>query len=298
MAHCVAKAEALAARGRDIKLVVTMSPPEVNKQNGAGPIWSSAALQSSYVGLWRQIAAAYAGRSVIAGFDICNEPFAPGSFREGQTTWFAFAKTIRDAIREHDPTRTIILQTSPHARPMVHDTFPSLPSFPDLPPWAFDNVVWSYHMYEPTYEFTHQKVPHYSPDPQIYQSTTNPAVTLPGSNYPYGQLRYNNHSFVFDKNFLRSVLAPIRAFQLRARVPVYIGEFSAARWCANSSHRDWVADVISIFKEYGWAWTFHSFRGYSGWDYEKDWSSATSPEPARNPANSPGWQILVNSLAS
>jgi aryl-phospho-beta-D-glucosidase BglC (GH1 family) len=295
MAHCVAK-----AGERGISLVVTIGPDQVNLKTG--PIWSSATLQASYVGLWRYLAAYYAGNKVIGGFDICNEPFPPGSFRDGQSTWFAFAKSIRDAIREQDPTRTIILEPSPHGFPMVHDNFPPDPlEFPDLPPWAFDNVVWSYHMYEPI-DFTHLNVP-YKPPAQGQQFPSSPLVypgMVPAANYPYGQLRYKA-DFNANTKFIQDVLAKLRAFQLRTRVPIYIGEFSAARWSSNASHRVWLSDVLAEFQKYGWAWTFHTFRGASPWDYEKDWSAAYTPDnasPPSDPARSPGWQTLLSALAS
>lgn len=56
----------------------------------------------------------------------------------------------------------------------------------------------------------------------------------------------------------------MRRFVAANHVPIYVGEFSPARWAPdNSSHR-YVADVIALIEAERWAWAYHSWREYQG----------------------------------
>jgi hypothetical protein len=49
-------------------------------------------------------------------------------------------------------------------------------------------------------------------------------------------------------------------------VPIYVGEFSAIRWAPGAA--DYIRDLIELFEEYGWSWTYHAFAEWHGWDTE------------------------------
>jgi len=85
-----------------------------------------------------------------------------------------------------------------------------------------------------------------------------------------------------DKDALRRELQPVRDFQLAYNVPIYIGEFSAIRWGKGADR--YLKDVTDIFEEYGWDWSYHAFREWSGWslehgDVEDDAQPAATPPP-------------------
>jgi len=42
---------------------------------------------------------------------------------------------------------------------------------------------------------------------------------------------------------------------------------------------NYLRDLIDIFEEYGWDWTYHAFRGSSVWDldYTNDYGDAAKP---------------------
>ena len=61
-------------------------------------------------------------------------------------------------------------------------------------------------------------------------------------------------------------MQPVIDFQNKYNVPIYVGEFGVARWAPNAEK--WLEDVISIFEENGWDWTYHAYREYNGWDAE------------------------------
>jgi hypothetical protein len=50
-------------------------------------------------------------------------------------------------------------------------------------------------------------------------------------------------------------------------VPIYVGEFSAARWTGDSGNR-YLEHCLEFFEEYGWSWTYHSWREWHGWNAE------------------------------
>ena len=43
-------------------------------------------------------------------------------------------------------------------------------------------------------------------------------------------------------------------------------EFSAVRWAPGADL--YLKDLISIFEENGWDWTYHAFREWRGWSLE------------------------------
>jgi hypothetical protein len=68
----------------------------------------------------------------------------------------------------------------------------------------------------------------------------------------------------------------VRAFVRKYKLPIYVGEFSCVRSAPGDSAYRWTKDVVELFEAEGWSWTFHSFRGYHGWDQEL---SASTPKP-------------------
>ena len=71
---------------------------------------------------------------------------------------------------------------------------------------------------------------------------------------------------MWNREQLRRVLEPVREFQLAYNVHIYVGEFSAIRWAPGSV--DYLRDCIELFEEYGWDWSFHSYREWHGWSVE------------------------------
>ncbi|MFC1852481.1 hypothetical protein ACFL27_19970 [candidate division CSSED10-310 bacterium] len=51
-------------------------------------------------------------------------------------------------------------------------------------------------------------------------------------------------------------------------MPIYVGEFSAIRWAPDNSAYYYLRDVIELFEEYEWNWTYHAFREWHGWSVE------------------------------
>jgi hypothetical protein len=63
-------------------------------------------------------------------------------------------------------------------------------------------------------------------------------------------------------------MEPVREFARKYKLPIYVGEFSCVRNVPGDTTYRWIADVVELFEAEGWSWTFHSFRGFHGWDQE------------------------------
>lgn len=71
----------------------------------------------------------------------------------------------------------------------------------------------------------------------------------------------------WDRRQMRVNLEPaIRFQQDHPNARIYIGEFSCIAWVPGAA--EWIRDMISLFEEYGWDWTYHAFREWQAWDVE------------------------------
>lgn len=184
-------------------------------------LWTDQLLQDAIVAFWQTIAARYADRGdVIYGYDLLNEPH-----EVDPDTWLALAQRIIDAIREIDPYHTVIVEGTDFADPKA---------FSSLVPVDDDNVIYSFHFYYPN-NFTHQGIH----EPYV------------GPGYP---------SEMWNEEYLRAILQPVREFQLRYNARILVGEFSVTSLAPTDSRRAYLQDVLRIFEEYGYDYAYWSFR--------------------------------------
>ena len=110
-----------------------------------------------------------------------------------------------------------------------------------------DNVIYEVHMYTPGW-FTHQGA----------NGAPRPA--------PGKELAYPNPERGVDKAKLREWLRPVVDFQRRHNARIFVGEFSASIFAPGAGR--YLRDCISLFEEFGWDWTYHSFREARWWNVE------------------------------
>ena len=108
------------------------------------------------------------------------------------------------------------------------------------------------HMYQPT-DYTHQGVH----DKEKYRNK-----------YPASAIPYPNPERKWDATFLRSTLQPVVDFQKKYGARILVGEFSATTWAPGAEK--YLDDVITVFEENGWDWTYHAFREWAGWSVEHE----------------------------
>ena len=202
-----------------------------------------------FVEVWRHIAVRYKGRPAVWGYDLINEPCQNKPSPEGCDNYWSLQERTARAIRMIDPDTAIIVEVDQWDDPGGYDF---------VNPMAVPGIVYQAHMYRP-HAFTHQGV-HGGKERWAY-----PGVI---------------QGVAYDKDALRRELQPVRDFQLAYNVPIYIGEFSAIRWGKGSDQ--YLKDVTDIFEEYGWDWSYHAFREWSGWSLEHG-DVETDSQPAATP---------------
>jgi hypothetical protein len=239
-----------------LRVVVDLHSPPGGRATVSGYVGSDdrlftdPACQAKFIAVWQRIATRYRDARPIWGFDLANEP-VEDLVEEGCDDWQGLAERAAREIRAIDPRRTIIVEPAAWGGP---------DGLADLVPLPFSNVVYSVHMYLP-HAFTHQGV-----------HGAGPAWRYPG--VIDGKL--------WDKAQLEAALRPVADFERTHGVPIYIGEFSAIRWAPDDSARRYLEDLIAIFEERGWDWSYHAFREWSGWSVEHGSDRATTA-PAATP---------------
>jgi hypothetical protein len=217
-------------------LVDLHTPPGGRVEGGVCRKFSEKKYQDKLIEVWKKIATRYKGRQVVYAYDIVNE-IVEGSVAPGLMDWRTLATEVTKAIREIDPGKPVVFEPSPWGGPDGFDA---------LLPLEAEGVIYSFHMYKP-HEFTHQSV-HGGEANLVY-----PGI-IAGRHY--------------DKEALREAMRAAIDFQEEFNVHIYVGEFSAIRWAPDNSAYRYLRDVIELFEEYGWDWSYHAFREWDGWSVE------------------------------
>ena len=188
-----------------------------------------------FVRVWTKIAKRLKGHRFIWAYDLVNEPVQKMDIPEGMDDFRSLQIKAAKAIRKIEPNKPIIFEVFKWDSP---------DGFKYLKPIDMPNIIYQAHMYRPG-AYTHQGI-HGSPT---------------GIAYP-GEIRGKME----NKETLREYLQPVREFQQAYNVHIYIGEFSAARWAPGAEK--YLSDVISIFEEYDWDWSYHAYREAHCWSLE------------------------------
>jgi endoglucanase len=208
-------------------------------------LFDSKAAQTRLINTWKLIATRYKNSTAVWVYDLANEPVVsytyPFEYKwpldNNILLWPSLADTLVKAIRAIDAVKPIMIESLNYSINM-DDIKPIDASIP--------NIIYSIHMYVP-HLFTHQ--------------------TLPGWTNTYSYPGEIDGKY-YDKNLLRELLRPIKDYQDKYRVPIYIGEFSAIRWAPGNSSFNYIRDCIELFEEYNWDYDYFAFRTWDGWSIE------------------------------
>ena len=183
---------------------------------------------------WRRIATRYKGNPSIYGYDILNEPV--NNRTPSVDLWQRTAEQVTAAIRAIDPEMPVIIAAG----------F-SISQFGDFKPLRYKNIIYSPHFYEP-FAYSHQSV---------------------GGSW---KIRWGYPGWInglyWDKEQLRVSMKDAIEFQRKYRVPIFVGEFSVHIGAEGGDR--YLRDMIELFEEYGWDWTYHAFREWAGWSIEHE----------------------------
>ena len=207
----------------------------------------------AFVDLWRMVARHYKDEPIVVGYDLYNEPVQNNQVKYD---YLYCQYEAAKAIREIDSEKPIIIAAN---------NWSSAAAFNYLKPLPLKNLIYQGHMYEPG-SFTHQGV-----------GWENMKKILDDKQKLMGYPGWFDN-FYYDKNELRKILQPIRDFQLKYDARIYMGEFSAIRFAPGAAQ--YIQDLIEIFEEYGWDWSYHAFREWYNWSVEHD-ENPHNNEPAK-----------------
>ena len=232
-----------AAAARGIKVIFDLhTPPGGRTDDGSVRLYLEKPYQDYFVELWKRIAQRFKGHPALMGYDLVNEPIQKKPSPPGVLDWYDIQALVAKEIRKIDPDVKIIFET---------DLWSSASQYANIEPLDVPGVVYQVHMYWPGV-YTHQGVKNtWGVGSNGKQGIEYPG-TIDGSK--------------IDREALRRNLAAARDFQRAYNVPMYVGEFSAVRWAPGAAQ--YLDDLISIYEEYGWDWTYHAFREWPGWSVE------------------------------
>jgi len=159
----------------------------------------------------------------LGAYDILNEPVL------GEAPLAVLKKLyagIIKAIRKNDPRTTILLEG--------HQWAQKIDVLKDL---LGEHVAISIHCYEP-YTFT------------FYFDR--------GARYP-GKI----DRIIWNKDHLRALLETYARFSNQHGVGIHVGEFGINNRHNQFGEVDWLDDMLALFQEYGFAWSYWTYKTLS-----------------------------------
>jgi endoglucanase len=191
--------------------------------------------------IWACLAERYGGIPGIL-LEPLNEPVAPSA-----EEWNAAKDALAAEIRRMAPKATILIGSN---------LWNSAQEFERLAPFDDDNVVYSFHFYNPLV-FTHQGAP------WIQSSSFKRSLLYPGT---YPAIERNTDRMTvdagrWDKDRLESIVEPAIRFRERFGVPVACNEFGVYMGGPDSASRiAWIRDLLGIFREHDIGWSYWNYK--------------------------------------
>ncbi len=210
-------------------------------------VWYSEGEQALWVDMWKDLATAFKDYPNVIGYDLMKEPHPESTVilpPAPPMVWFDLAKRLTTAIRTVDTSTPIIIESTVWGHP---DTFPA------IVPTGDTKTIYSFHMYTPN-SFTTQGLVEYG-TPIVY---SYPGL-MPSDD---GTVEY------WDKARIAKALLPVREFQTKHAVPIFVGEFGCNKKILSCIN--YLKDGMDLFEEYGWSHSFFAWRIDRDFDYEQE----------------------------
>jgi endoglucanase len=217
------------------------------------PLYTDKREAERFAEIWRRLAAHLRGRDESrVAFELMNEPVA-----KNHDDWNRVAMVALAAIRESQPTRTVVLGSN---RWSHCDTFDAL----RVP--ADPNLILTFHFYNPML-LTHYRAswcdtkryegpvsyPGWQVDPSTVDALPEPAQSV---------VRRHNRDYGRDA-MTRDLSKPL-AVRARTNLPLYCGEFGCVDTAPLDARLRWYRDLVSVFDEHDIAWSNWDWKGSFG----------------------------------
>ncbi len=189
-------------------------------------------------------------------FEIMNEPVA-----DDDNDWNILAGEALGVIRKNAPDNYVVVESN---RWGIPHTFPSLTVFDD------PKIIYSFHCYEPIL-VTHQLaewVPFVNKDiyvkkvsyPGRAEGIADVAEKIKNSDEAaFGEF-LKGQDREYNRDFLCDTLKPVIEFRKKYNVPVLCGEFGCIAKAEPETRKNWLSDIISIFRENKISYTYWNYK--------------------------------------
>lgn len=229
--------EVCRSRGIHMSLNLHRAPGYCTNRNDLEKhnLWLDAIAQNAFVFLWETFACRY--RDVpnqFLSFDLVNEPPNPGEHGMTRENHAAIIRRTVAAIRAIDPHREIIIDG-------LGGGYLAMPELADL------GVAHSGRGYHPM-PVSHHKAGWWS------DSIHAPAPKYPG-------LRWQGRTW--NRAALRDSYRSWQDVEAHG-AGIHIGEFGCFKHTPNDIALRWLADLLSVFREFGWGYAMWNFQGPFG----------------------------------
>lgn len=216
------------------------------------PLWTEEKEQQQFIDLWRDLSAAlHEYPTDKVAYEMMNEPVA-----DDPDDWNKLVAKSFSAVRALEPERTIVIGSN---RWQSADTFDELVVPED------DNIILSYHFYEPF------ALTHYGTQWTYMKDYTGP-VHYPGvivTQAEFDVLAQDQQEAVknyvgrtYNKQVLEEMMEkPLRVAKTLG-LPLYCGEYGVFSVAPSTDAQRWLKDMLTIFKE--------NNVSSANWNYKSD----------------------------
>lgn len=210
-------------------------------------------IRDQFINIWTQLAQHFKDRPNNIFYELANEP----GYNVVED-WGLLQGELIDTIRSIDQTHTIIV--TPAWGGIIH--------LYDLPNYADDNLIYTFHFYDP-FLFTHQGAVHASLNelqgvPFPYDPDLMPEMptSFIGNQY---EIDYNNYANEGTAESMQDIIQMAATFKEQRNVPLWCGEFGADDKYSNPDDRVYWYEVLrTSLEENDITWSMHGYTRYWG----------------------------------
>ncbi len=209
---------------------------------GVWDIWTEADARKAYLRAWTDIARFCAAETIVAGYDLMNEPSLPAG---GEEIYRSLLGDVIEAVRGEDPYHLVIVEAAVGIDGVAESWL--------RPNWVTveeENLMYSFHFYEPL-GFTH----------------ASPDGAAGAMNYP---------SDSFDREDMMAAMEDCIGEGFLKDYPIFLGEFGCSDWTPGSGSEEWIRDVYEICAGKGIHTALFAYRSFEVFAEKDDFSFAIS----------------------
>ncbi len=224
-----------------------------NHSFNSNPYPSAKTVKNHLEKIWPQIADRYKNRSDYILYEILNEPRLP------QIQWEKIQKETLSLIRKYDTKHTVIVTGT---------DWGSRDSMLKLEPLSDDNLIYTFHFYDPFY-FSHQgaewsdaPVAALRDIPFPYDKAKMPKLQGAAKGSYLEQIFQQSYPKEANEKTMRENLQKAVDFSVKNNVPLLVGEFGVYNKYANYEDRcAWYETAGKLFQEFGLPYTIWTYDG-------------------------------------